>query len=62
MNLFIYCFWRVGKEVLDIAHRLNQAHSFWDRIAFLDDTRKSRRFTVPMCFGCESAIDRFDFN
>jgi sugar O-acyltransferase (sialic acid O-acetyltransferase NeuD family) len=59
MNLFIYCSGGFGKEVLDIARRLNQTRLFWDRIAFLDDTREESSFYGTDVFRCESAIERF---
>ena len=59
MNLCIYCAGGFGKEVLDIARRLNQAHSLWDRIVFLDDTREELSFYGADVFRFESAIERF---
>jgi sugar O-acyltransferase (sialic acid O-acetyltransferase NeuD family) len=59
MNLCIYCSGGFGKEVLDIAHRLNEAHSFWDRIVFLDDTREESSFYGADVFRFESAVEQF---
>lgn len=38
MNLCIYCAGGLGKEVFDIATRINKIHSIWDEIFFVDDT------------------------
>jgi sugar O-acyltransferase (sialic acid O-acetyltransferase NeuD family) len=59
MNLFIYCSGGFGKEVLDIARRLNRSHSLWDRIAFLDDGREEPSFYGADVFRLESACKRF---
>jgi sugar O-acyltransferase (sialic acid O-acetyltransferase NeuD family) len=59
MNLCIYCSGGFGKEVLDIAHRLNRVHSLWNRIAFLDDTREESLFYGTDVFRFESARERF---
>jgi sugar O-acyltransferase (sialic acid O-acetyltransferase NeuD family) len=59
MNLLIYCSGGFGKEVLDIAHRLNRAHSLWDSIVFLDDTREESSFYGAEVFLLESACKRF---
>lgn len=37
MNLFIYCCSGFGREVADLAHRINRTQQRWERIAFLDD-------------------------
>ena len=38
MKLCIYCAGGLGKEVFDIADRINNIHSRWDEILFVDDT------------------------
>lgn len=38
MKLCIYCAGGLGKEVFDIAERINNIHSLWDEIFFVDDT------------------------
>jgi sugar O-acyltransferase (sialic acid O-acetyltransferase NeuD family) len=37
MNLLVYCAGGFGREVADIAQRINAAHKRWDEIAFIDD-------------------------
>jgi sugar O-acyltransferase (sialic acid O-acetyltransferase NeuD family) len=37
MNLYIYCAGGYGKEVLDIAVRVNNTYKKWDQIFFIDD-------------------------
>ena len=37
MNLYIYCAGGFGREVLDIARRLNAIHKVWNDICFVDD-------------------------
>ena len=59
MNLCIYCSGGFGKEVLDIARRLNRAHSLWDRIVFLDDMREESSFYGADVFRLEAARERF---
>jgi sugar O-acyltransferase (sialic acid O-acetyltransferase NeuD family) len=59
MNLCIYGSGGFGKEVMDIARRLNQAHSLWDRIVFLDDSREESSHYGADVFRLESAIERF---
>lgn len=58
-SLLIYCAGGFGKEVLDIARRLNRAHSLWDRIAFLDDTRQEPNYCGADVFRLEHARERF---
>ena len=38
MKLCIYCAGGLGKEVFDIAYRVNNIHCNWDEIFFVDDT------------------------
>lgn len=38
MKLCIYCAGGLGKEVFDIAYRINHTKSRWDEIFFVDDT------------------------
>ena len=41
MNLIIYCAGGFGREILDIAYRINSVSSRWDDITFLDDVLDS---------------------
>ena len=42
--LFIYCAGGVGREVCDIAERVNQKHKKWSEICFIDDTKEYGEF------------------
>jgi sugar O-acyltransferase (sialic acid O-acetyltransferase NeuD family) len=64
MNLLVYCSGGFGKEVIDIARRLNKAHLRWDRIAFIDDTRTQDSEKDAAHYGCpvfpfEAACNHF---
>jgi sugar O-acyltransferase (sialic acid O-acetyltransferase NeuD family) len=59
MNLLVYCSGGFGKEVIDIARRLNKAYLRWDRIAFIDDTRDSETHYGCPVFQFETACDHF---
>ena len=68
MNLLVYCSGGFGKEVIDIARRLNKAYLRWDRIAFIDDIRplEQAKYSAkdPTHYGCpvfpfEAACDHF---
>jgi sugar O-acyltransferase (sialic acid O-acetyltransferase NeuD family) len=59
MNLLIYCAGGFGREVMDIARRLNRAHARWDRIAFLDDECAERDYYGASVFRLEDAIAGF---
>lgn len=43
-KLFIYCAGGVGKEVCDIAERMNSINRQWNTIRFIDDVRKENSF------------------
>lgn len=51
MILYIYCAGGFGKEVFDIAWRLNRASGRWTDIRFIDDNPDvgSRVYDVPVC-------------
>jgi sugar O-acyltransferase (sialic acid O-acetyltransferase NeuD family) len=52
----IYCSGGFGKEVLDIARRMNRAFRVWDRIAFIDDdTRRESTYCGADVFRLEEA-------
>jgi sugar O-acyltransferase (sialic acid O-acetyltransferase NeuD family) len=59
MNLLIYCAGGFGKEIWDIAWRLNRAHSLWERIAFIDDKLENSLFYKTEVFRFESVCERF---
>jgi sugar O-acyltransferase (sialic acid O-acetyltransferase NeuD family) len=44
---------------MDIARRINRAHSLWDEIAFLDDTRQESLQYGAAVFRLEAALERF---
>lgn len=49
MQLVVYCASGFGKEVIDIARRLNNVHARWDRLAFLDDDMRK----MPTFYGAD---------
>jgi sugar O-acyltransferase (sialic acid O-acetyltransferase NeuD family) len=59
MNLFVYCAGGFGKEVLDLARRLNRSHSFWEAIALVDDNMEESSFYGAQVFRFDSACDIF---
>jgi sugar O-acyltransferase (sialic acid O-acetyltransferase NeuD family) len=59
LNLFIYCCGGFGREVAEIAHRLNEAHHRWDRIAFLDDAAADHAANGADVYRLETAVERF---
>ena len=62
MNLLIYCAGGFGREVMDIARRLNRAHARWETIAFLDDAREETEYYGPRVLQLEDACARFGAN
>ena len=40
MKLFIYCSGGFGKEIMDMARRINRIESKWEEICFIDDIRQ----------------------
>jgi len=55
LNLFIYCCGGFGREVADLARRLNKTQQRWERIAFLDDTAEESEAVYRL----ESALREF---
>jgi len=41
LKLFIYCAGGIGREIYDIAYKINMAENTWDEISFIDDTISS---------------------
>ena len=62
MNLLIYCAGGFGREVMDIARRLNRAHARWETIAFLDDAREETEYYGARVLQLEDACARFGAN
>lgn len=62
MNLFVYCCGGFGREVMDIARRLNRLRPSWKRLAFLDDAREESLHYGADVFRLETARDRFGAN
>ncbi len=59
MHLLIYCFGGFGKEVIDIARRLNMVSALWETIAFLDDAPRGNTYYGADVFRLESVQERF---
>jgi len=58
MHLGIYCAGRLGKELYDIAIRINQQEQRWTDIVFIDDVYDAREFYGTKVFRPESYYDR----
>ncbi len=59
MQLLIYCCGGFGREVMDIARRLNQRHGRWEGISFLDDGPQEPRVYGAEVLPLDRALDRF---
>jgi hypothetical protein len=59
MHLLVYCFGGFGKEVIDIARRLNMVSALWETIAFLDDAPQGNTYYGAGVFRLESVQERF---
>jgi sugar O-acyltransferase (sialic acid O-acetyltransferase NeuD family) len=58
MHLLVYCFGGFGKEVIDIARRLNIVSALWETIAFLDDAPQGNTYYGAGVFRLESVQER----
>lgn len=58
MDLLVYCSGGFGKEVIDMARRLNQVSARWERIGFLDDRRQEAFYYGAGVFRLESVRER----
>lgn len=59
MQLLIYCAGGFGKEVMDIARRLNKVHARWDGVAFLEDAHEEPKFYGADVFRFHDALAQF---
>jgi sugar O-acyltransferase (sialic acid O-acetyltransferase NeuD family) len=59
MQLLIYCAGGFGREVMDIARRINRAQARWETIAFLDDMRDERFYYGSDVYRFEAALEQF---
>tara|TARA_Y100000816_G_scaffold284922_1_gene263889 strand:- start:469 stop:1125 length:657 start_codon:yes stop_codon:yes gene_type:complete len=63
MNLVIYCAGGLGREVYDIAIRINKIESKWDRIIFSDDTiPNDQEVYSTKNYSLSSILENFDLN
>ena len=63
MNLVIYCAGGLGREVYDIAIRINKIESKWDRIIFSDDTiPNDQEVYSTKNYRLSSILENFDLN
>jgi sugar O-acyltransferase (sialic acid O-acetyltransferase NeuD family) len=62
MNLLIYCAGGFGREVMDIARRINRSQERWETIGFLDDMREGSSYYGAEVFRFEAARERFSGN
>jgi sugar O-acyltransferase (sialic acid O-acetyltransferase NeuD family) len=62
MNLLIYCAGGFGREVMDIARRINRVHARWEAIGFIDDMREDPSYYGAEVYRFEAARERFGVN
>ena len=63
MNLVIYCAGGLGREVYDIAIRINKIESRWNRIIFSDDTiPNDQEVYSTKNYSLSSILENFDLN
>lgn len=63
MKLFIYCAGGFGKEVFDMAGRINASRNTWDEICFIDDNPAlGDEFYGSKLFSLEKVIEKFDIS
>lgn len=60
MKLFIYCAGGFGKEIMDMARRINKLENKWDEICFIDDIPTGSEFYGTELFNFQTLLDRFD--
>jgi len=60
MKLFIYCAGSFGKEIMDVAKRINNRENRWDEICFIDDSPQGDEFYGAKLFNFPTALDKFD--
>lgn len=60
MKLFIYCAGGFGKEIMDVARRINRLDNRWDEICFIDDHPQGDEFYGAKLFTFATVLDRFD--
>jgi sugar O-acyltransferase (sialic acid O-acetyltransferase NeuD family) len=59
MNLLIYCAGGFGREVMDIARRINRVQARWEAIGFIDDMREDPSYYGAEVYRFEAARERF---
>ncbi|MFL3005357.1 MAG: acetyltransferase [Candidatus Neomarinimicrobiota bacterium] len=63
MILVIYCAGGFGKEVYDIAHRINQKNKTWGKIIFSDDTLpNNEKVYLSRNYSFSTILNDFDLN
>jgi sugar O-acyltransferase (sialic acid O-acetyltransferase NeuD family) len=60
VKLFIYCAGGFGKEIMDMARRINKFESRWEEICFIDDIFQSNEFYGAKLYPFATVLDRFD--
>lgn len=56
MKLFIYCAGGFGKEIMDLAERINLFEKKWDTISFIDDIRLESQTYGKFLFNFEQVL------
>ncbi|HQQ88438.1 MAG TPA: hypothetical protein PLA72_10605, partial [Smithellaceae bacterium] len=63
MKLFIYCAGGFGKEIMDVARRINNLENRWDEIYFIDDNaRLGKAFYGTKLFTFDMVLDQYNIN
>lgn len=63
MKLFVYCAGGFGKEVMDVARRINKLENRWDEICFIDDNPcLGNAFHGTKLFTFNKVLDQHNIN
>lgn len=60
MKLFIYCAGGFGKEIIDLARRINALENKWEEICFIDDLPQGDEFYGTKLFTFPAVLEQFD--
>ena len=60
MKLFIYCAGGFGKEIMDLARRINKNENRWEEICFIDDLPQGDEFYGTKLFTFPAVLEKFD--
>ncbi|MEJ8552667.1 acetyltransferase [Tepidibacter sp. Z1-5] len=60
MRLCIYCAGGLGREVLDVAHRVNKEFNRWEEIFFIDDEIEENEICETKVYKFKDIIEKLD--